>query len=119
MKFTYNNPNFIGRRRVLRENQSEVERLMWHYLCGKQFYGLKFFRQYGVGSYILDFYSPAKRLAVEIDGGQHNKNKQEIIDRRRTEYLKNKNIKVLRFWNNEVLNNIDGVLEKIKEAIKI
>ena len=119
MKFTYNSPHQKNRRRILRRNQSDAERLIWHYLRSKQFYGLKFFRQYGIGLYILDFYCPERRLAIEIDGGQHAKENQEIIDSKRTEYLKSRNIIVVRFWNNEVLDNIDGVLEKIKEVARI
>ncbi len=71
---------------------------------------MKFFRQYGVGKYILDFYCPAIRLCLEIDGGQHNQNPN---DARRDNFLKSINIKVLRFWNNEINENFEGVYQKL------
>jgi very-short-patch-repair endonuclease len=79
----------------------------------KQLFGLKFFRQFGVGPFTIDFYCPALHLAIEIDGGQHAENQHKIYDQRRTDFLKQKDITVIRFWDNEVLNNIEGVLEKI------
>ena len=80
-------------------------------------YGQKFFRQYSVGSYILDFYCPKTRLAIELDGESHIPNDQKLYDAERTKYLNGNNIKVLRFWNDEVINNIDIVIQKITNAL--
>jgi very-short-patch-repair endonuclease len=76
--------------------------------------GLKFFRQYGIGPYVLDFYCPERRLAVEVDGGQHADVRQQH-DARRDKYLEDLDIRVIRFWNNDVLQNIEGVAQKIAE----
>jgi len=67
--FIRNNPKLKTRRKKLRQNQTEAEKLLWSQLRNKRFYGVKFFRQYSIGHYILDFYSPAFRLAIELDGG--------------------------------------------------
>jgi len=71
---------------------------------------MKFFRQYSLVPYILDFYCPEKKLAVELDGGQHNQPDGREYDAARTIYLNANGIEVMRFWNNEVLGNMDGVL---------
>ncbi len=78
--------------------------------------GLKFFRQYSFGTYILDFYCPEISLAVELDGGQHAKEENQEYDSQRNLYLEANGVKTLRFWNNEVLLNLDGVLENIFKA---
>jgi very-short-patch-repair endonuclease len=117
MNYLYNNPNKKNFRRGLRSNSTDAERKIWSILRNKQINGLKFYRQYGVGKYILDFYCPSIRLGIEIDGGQHNEEKNISCDNERTLYLKQNNIKVLRFWNNEILNNIEGVWEKIMDEI--
>lgn len=111
----YNNKNLKNFRRNLRKNSTDAERKLWQYLRRRQIGNFKFTRQYSVGSYILDFYCPETRLAIEIDGGQHfeNKDKDEI----RTEFLVKQNIKVIRFWNNEIFNNIDGVLITIRKNL--
>jgi len=75
--------------------------------------GIKFRRQQPIGDYIVDFVSYEKRLVIEVDGGQHAT--QESSDRKRDLWLKEQGFKTLRFWDNEVLTNIDGVLEKIIE----
>jgi very-short-patch-repair endonuclease len=79
---------------------------------------LKFFRQYSVGSYILDFYCPEQRLAIEVDGGQHADVYGQQHDTDRDEYLKDSNIRVIRFWNNDVLQKIEGVGRKIREEAR-
>ncbi len=115
MAFLYNDPIKKDLRRQLRKNQTPAERKLWNCLRNKQLLGFKFFRQYGCGRYILDLFCPVCRLAIEIDGGQHSETKDYDIER--TEYLKSENIKVIRFWNNEVLNNIEGVVEEIKKHL--
>jgi len=116
-KYNFNNPNLKIIRKTLRKNQTEAEKLLWSKLRNKQINNLKFFRQYSIGRFILDFYCPQNRLAIEIDGGQHNEKEKQIYDQKRTEYLKRQGIKIIRFWNNEVADNIEGVFNKIKEEL--
>jgi very-short-patch-repair endonuclease len=118
MKFLYNNPELKDRRKALRKDQTDTERIVWSVLRNKQCNGLKFFRQFSVGPYILDFYCPKKRLAIEIDGGQHAKADRQEYDEIRTQYLLQNNIIELRFWNNEVLENLEGVYDRILEICK-
>ncbi|KKU73646.1 MAG: hypothetical protein UX98_C0005G0022 [Parcubacteria group bacterium GW2011_GWA2_47_26] len=112
MTFLYNNLVLKDKRRVLRRNQTDAERRLWGQLRNKKLEGLKFFRQYSVGPYILDFYCPAQKLAIEIDGGQHAEAVQQQSDEHRSKYLAMQEIRVLRFWNNEVLQNLEGVWTK-------
>jgi very-short-patch-repair endonuclease len=117
MTFLYNNLALKAKRRGLRRNQTDAERRLWSQLRNKKLGGLKFFRQYSVGPYILDFYCPAQKFAIEIDGGQHAEAAQQHSDERRSEYLAMQKIRVLRFWNNEVLQNLEGVWAKITEEV--
>jgi len=110
MTFLKNDPILKDRRRELRRTQTDAERAFWAKVRNMQFHGVKFFRQYSFGPYILDFYCPEKKLAVELDGGHHNLPDGRENDAARTNYLNAHGIKVVRFWNNEVLGNIDGVL---------
>ena len=75
---------------------------------------MKFFRQYSIGPYILDFYSPTIKLAVELDGGQHNQSENKEYDLARSGYLRAQSIDVIRFWNHEVLLNMQGVLAELE-----
>ena len=117
MQFIRNDPEFKKRRRELRRNHTDAERLLWSRLRDRQFFGVKFFRQYSVGPYILDFFCPKTGLAIELDGGQHAEKENQNFDLARTEYLKGQGIAVLRFWNNDVMQNREGVLERIAERI--
>lgn len=117
MKFLHNDPKLKQRRRELRRNQTEAERALWVYLRNKRFYGIKFFRQYSIGPYILDFYCPTLKLAVELDGGQHNHSESKDYDLARSKYLRAQGIEVIRYWNNEVLLNMEGVLAEL--ALKV
>jgi len=119
MKLLYNNPCLVKRRKELRRNQTDVEKLLWMKLRNKQILGEKFFRQYSIGPYISDFYCPKKRLAIEIDGSQHLAEESKEHDEERTKYFASYDIKVIRFWNNEVINNMEGVIEKIVEELMI
>ena len=117
MKFLRNDPTLKQRRRELRRNQSNAERAFWVKVRDKQFFGMKFFRQYSIGPYILDFYCPGLKLAVELDGGQHNQSDGREHDATRSEYLKVQEIDVMRFWNHEVLLDIESILAKL--ALKV
>ncbi len=119
MKFLRNDPTLKHRRRELRRNQTDAEKALWAHLRNKQFYGIKFFRQYSIGPYVLDFYCPTLRLAVELDGGQHNLGEGMQHDAVRSEYLKAQGIEVMRFWNNDVLLNMEGVLAALELRITL
>ncbi len=108
-------PVYTSIARKLRSEQSEVEKVLWYKLRNRQLENLKFRRQYSIGNYIVDFVSVENKLIIEIDGGQHNSEEMKKLDRQRTKYLEDQGYRVLRFWNNEILENIDEVLESIKE----
>src|ERR1039458_2331373 len=103
----------LARRRALRGRATDAERLLWRLLRSRQFLDLKFRRQHPVGPYIVDFYCAHRRLAVELDGGQHFTLEGQAYDRRRTAYLARRGIRVLRFTNRELFENTDGVLEGV------
>ena len=117
MKFIRNNPTLKQRRRNLRRDQTNAEKILWQRLRNRQLCGMKFFRQFSVGPYVLDFHCPKSNLAIELDGGQHAEDEKREYDKYRSEYLKSHGIEVVRFWNNEVMMNIDGVLIRITERI--
>ena len=105
-----NDPILKQRRRELRRNQTDAEKALWAHLRNKRFHGMKFFRQYSIGPYILDFYTPTLKLAIELDGGQHNRPENRKYDSARSEYLKAHGVEVTRFWDNEVLQDVESVL---------
>lgn len=117
MNFLYNDPLRKKIRTKLRKSQTDAEKLLWSKLRAKQLCGIKFFRQYSIGNYIVDFYSSQKRLVIEVDGGQHNEIEEKQNDQERTHYFNTLGIKEIRFWNNEVLQNIEGVITAIKNFI--
>ncbi len=117
MVFRINRPETKERRRELRRNQTDAESKFWNLIRGRKLNRLKFYRQYNNGPYILDFYCPDLKLAVELDGGQHNTIEGRTYDEERTHFLEAQNIIVVRFWNNEVLENPEGVWEKLQETI--
>jgi very-short-patch-repair endonuclease len=103
--------------RKLRRDQTEAEMKLWFRLRNRRLGGLKFRRQVPVAGFIADFLCQDARLIVEVDGGQHGE--QVTSDAERTEILKNRGFEVLRFWNNEVLNDIEAVLECIVEKASV
>ncbi|MDD2753245.1 MAG: endonuclease domain-containing protein [Candidatus Portnoybacteria bacterium] len=115
-KFVFNKSSVKIHRRDLRKASTDAERKLWSKLRNRQLAGVKFFRQYSVGPYILDFYCPAIRLGIEADGSQHDISQKEH-DTKRTCYLEQFNINILRFWDNDILKNTDGVILKILEHI--
>ncbi|HTV29704.1 MAG TPA: endonuclease domain-containing protein [Xanthobacteraceae bacterium] len=102
-----------ARARRLRRDATRAERKLWYVLQRAQLEGLSFRRQHPIGTYIVDFYCPTIRLTIELDGGQHNEARHQANDKRRSRVLKNKGITVIRFWNNDVLENIEGVWDEI------
>jgi len=98
----------------LRRYMTDAERKLWLTLRDRRLDGFKFRRQSTVGLYVVDFLCVEARLIVEVDGGQHS----ETVDAVRTRYLEERGYSVLRFWNNEVLENLEGVLQTINTALK-
>jgi len=92
--------------------------LLWSKLRGRQLGGFKFRRQRPVGPYILDFYCPQKKLAIELDGGGHAEESQAEYDKDRTSYLQESGIEVLRFWNHQVFQETDAVMQEIWNALQ-
>jgi len=108
-------PQMLLRARQLRKEMTPAELQLWVRLRGKQVGNTAFRRQHAIGPYVVDFYAPKARLVVEVDGFQHSE--QVEYDAQRTVYLDEKGIRVLRFWNKDVMNKIDHVLMEIAEAI--
>jgi very-short-patch-repair endonuclease len=98
----------------LRREMTDAERNLWSVLRNRQLSGAKFRRQQPIGPFIADFVCQELRLVIEADGGQHADN---IRDKRRTAFLEGKGYRVLRFWNNEILGNLDGVAQVIAAAL--
>jgi very-short-patch-repair endonuclease len=105
------------KRKALRRNASEAEQRLWQHLRGKQL-GIRFRRQYSVDAYVLDFYAPQSKLAIEVDGDAHFTGTAPQSDHERTTYLNRFGIDVLRFTNLDIVENIDGVLSAIAAAVK-
>ena len=103
-------------RQTLRNNATSPEAILWRALKGKQLDGLKFRRQFGVGPYVLDFYCPEIRLGIELDGGVHKTSYTHEYDEMRTRFMAENGIRVMRFDNEVVYNNIEGIIEAIKNA---
>lgn len=103
--------------RKFRQRQTDAESKLWAKLRNKQLEGVKFRRQQPIGPYIVDFVSFERKLVIEVDGGQHGGIRVREKDKARTALIMAKGYRVLRFWDNEVSNNIDGVLEKIRQVL--
>ena len=101
--------------RNLRQNATDAERRLWSHLRNRQLDGHKFRRQVPLGPYIADFACLSERLIVEVDGGQHAW--QATTDAARTPWLEAEGYRVLRFWNSEVLGNLEGVLQTIRHTL--
>ena len=102
--------------RDLRQNQTEAETKLWQNLRAHRCNEIHFRRQHVIGTYFVDFCAPRQKLIIEIDGGQHLE--QQEYDKERTAYLESKGYKVLRFWNDEVMKNIEGVVETIMSELR-
>ena len=109
-------PGLLKLARGMRQNLTTAERVLWSKLRGKQMLGIRFRRQAPLGYFIVDFYAPRAGLVIELDGGQHYERKNEDIER--TRRLKQMGLRVLRFWNNEAVGNLGGVLEKIRQELE-
>ena len=100
----------------LRKNSTDAERLLWHRLRHRQIDGFKFRRQVPIVGYIVDFVCREAKLVIELDGGQHSD--QSAYDARRDRVIEAEEFVVLRFWNNEVFEQTDGVMERIVGALR-
>ena len=107
----------LNNAKSLRSNQTEVEKVLWYHLRAGRFLNLKFKRQKTIGSYIVDFVFLEQKLIIELDGGQHAD--KVDYDEQRTKFLENEGYQVLRFWNNQVLQEMEGVLEAIRTEIAL
>jgi very-short-patch-repair endonuclease len=105
----------LEKAKSLRKNQTDVERWLWQKIRNRQLLNLKFRRQFPIDRYIVDFVCLELKLIIELDGSQHIE--QAAYDERRRACLEQRGFRVIRFWNNDILNNGDGVLEKIQLVI--
>lgn len=103
--------------RELRINMTDVERIMWFCLRRKQLGGFGFRRQHPLKKYVVDFYCSEAKLVLELDGGQHGEPATQASDQARTAVLEQSGITVLRIWNHDVLQNLEGVLSVIHETL--
>ena len=110
-----NHPVTKEYRQILRRTTTPTENMLWRRLKGKQLDGLRFRQQHGYGPYVLDFYCPSLRLCIELDGNIHDEEQVRLKDEERTEFLLEQRIHVLRFRNEDVENDVEGVLERIRE----
>jgi very-short-patch-repair endonuclease len=101
----------------LRKQQTDAEGRLWYFLRNKYIEGFKFRRQHRLGQYVVDLVCLEKKLVIEVDGGQHNEITNQTRDKLRTEWLEKEKYRVLRFWDNDVLTNTEGVLEVIRKEL--
>jgi very-short-patch-repair endonuclease len=107
----------LDKAKKLRKNQTPQEVIVWSRLRNRGFKNLKFRRQYPIGKYIVDFICLEKKIIIELDGWQHKEEKQERYDKERSKFLEKLGFRILRFWNNDVNNNLGGVFLKIEESL--
>jgi very-short-patch-repair endonuclease len=105
-----------ARARTLRHDSTNVEMRLWQKLRNRQL-GADFRRQHPAGSFVLDFYCPALRLVIELDGGQHNEPRHIAYDNARDHWLAERGVSLLRFWNSDITQNLRGVLEVIAAKV--
>ena len=102
--------------RQLRSTPTDAVIRLWSRLRRKQLDGFRFRRQQPIGPYIVDFFCPEVKLVIEVDGGQHNV--EEVKDKKRSRWLEERGYRVIRFWNNDVLSNTDGVALTVLEELR-
>lgn len=114
-KFIYYNKNLNEKARKLRNEMTPAEKKLWYEYLRKHQYN--FFRQKPIGNYIVDFYYPKLNLVIEIDGETHLTDNEKNYDEQRTKDLNKYGLKLIRFWNDEVLRDLENVINKIEEEI--
>jgi very-short-patch-repair endonuclease len=102
----------------LRKKSTKAEKILWEYLRNRKLAGFKFKRQYSVDAFIIDFYCPKVKLGVELDGEVHFTDEAKEYDENRSGFLSDFGIELIRFNNDEVVNNVEMVLNKIKQKLK-
>ena len=110
-------PKFLALCRTLRQRQTPAEQLLWSLVRNRRLDGRKFRRQHPCSGFVLDFYCPEEKLVIELDGSGHLKDEQRQSDLHRTEFLKSTGLRVLRFWNNQVTQQTETVLQVIWDAL--
>lgn len=114
----YNKKSLTYRRQELRNNKTDAEKYLWYELRRSQLLNKKFRRQHSIGNYVLDFYCPEEKLAIELDGEHHFEDEQKEYDEERTKYLQTFGIEVIRFKNTDVIFDRDKVVREIEKHIK-
>jgi very-short-patch-repair endonuclease len=112
-------PIYTQRARELRRNANAAEKLLWSRLRGGQLNGSKFRRQHALGDYIGDFVCLRAGLVIELDGDSHGNDERQRLDATRAETIERHGFRVIRFWNDDVFTNTDGVVEAIWNALQI
>jgi very-short-patch-repair endonuclease len=113
----YNKTSEKDKRQSLRNNMPPAEKLIWNRLKGKQIEGCKFRRQYSISAFVVDFYVPKLRLAIEIDGSSHDGDAAQAYDAERQTFLESKGTRFLRFTNQQVYEELDAVIESIGSIV--
>jgi len=113
------NPQNLSRKRSLRSEMTRAERRLSTKLRAKQFFGVKFRRQHGVGPYIVDFCCSERLTVIEVDGDVHGEELQKQKDEQREKNLKNLGLHIVRYAHDEILKNLDGVLEDLKTRLGV
>ena len=113
----FNREDEKPKRRELRNSMPRAEVVLWSRLKGRQLLGCKFRRQYGVGAFVIDFYSPEIKLGIELDGDSHFEEGRREYDQRRQAFIEAFGIRMIRFVNGEIYENLDGVVEAIAREI--
>lgn len=114
----YNTKKMTKTRQAYRKNMPQAEIILWSYIKGKQINRLKFRRQYSIDKNTVDFYCPSIRLAIEVDGDSHMYQKQQEKDLHKENDLKKVGIKLVRYLNTDIYNNIEGVIEDLYKQIE-
>lgn len=114
----HNKKELLESRRELRKNLTPAEAFLWKNLKAKKLEGKKFVKQHSIGNYIVDFYLASDKLIIEFDGAVHQNTTAAEYDQVRTEYLKNKGFKVIRFENKMVFDNLESVMMEIRQNFK-
>ena len=115
----YNKSTEKAKRQALRNNMPVAEKIIWAKLRGRQIEGCKFRRQYSIGAFVIDFYAPELKLALEIDGESHFLDGAKEYDDERQAFLEEKGTKVLRFTNEQIYHELDGVITTISQTIQV
>ncbi|MBN8647718.1 MAG: endonuclease domain-containing protein [Caulobacterales bacterium] len=112
------NPITQNHAKDLRKNLTKAEAIIWNYLKGKKIEGVKFRRQFPIGIYIVDFAAVEIKLIIEIDGATHSSDDRVKYDNARTQFLTSQGWKVIRVWNNDIYNNLNGILQSISQIVQ-